>query len=110
MSETYMLVDCDGDPSVFRGSESEAWARASELNERGGPFSPWTVAKLVPVPRPVPPRPTMQWDGDTWIVVGGGTEAQAQNCGTMTRGFVAKLSELFAQTDAWEREHGGAQP
>jgi murein DD-endopeptidase MepM/ murein hydrolase activator NlpD len=114
MSERYVLVDRTGD--VARTihpqpcSAAEAWKIAGELNDGGVTFAPLTVAKLVPVPRPVPPRPTMDHGGHTLHVREGtlrfhtGMAYHACDIGTMQKAIA-----LADATEQWEKEHGGTQ-
>ena len=110
MSETYVVVDRDGEiASGFMDSAEEAWRRERLFASEAHNYGPYTVARLVPVPRPVPPRPTMDYLGKTLHVANDllhfAPDTVYHVCEISTMRKVIALAE---QTDAWEREFGGA--
>jgi len=111
MSDKYVLVDRDGDVAAYWFTdEKAAWAEAEVRMSAPKHYGPYTVAKLVPVPRPVPPRPTMDYLGKTLHVANDllhfapDTVYHVCEIGTMR-----KVIALADATEQWAREHGGAQ-
>jgi hypothetical protein len=110
MNEQYTVIDRGGQPSATFSSASDAWANADFRNSANFSGAPYTVAKLVPVPRPVPPRPTMQRDRRALYVNEGtlrhpgGTVYHVCDISTMREAIA-----LADATEQWEKEHGGAQ-
>jgi len=61
VSKPFRILDRHGDATCTRASAAEAWATVDQLSH--GPYAPHTVAQLVDVPRPAPPRPTWTANG-----------------------------------------------
>jgi hypothetical protein len=107
MSERYTTIDCDGDWFGIFDTPEKAFAAIDDLSATWGPY---TVAKLVPVPRPVPPRPTMDHGVHTLHVRDGGLRfATGSAYPAYDISTMRKAVALADATEQWEREHGGAQ-
>jgi hypothetical protein len=131
MSERYTMIDRHYQPSAIFASASDAWANADFRNRANFSGAPYTVVKLVPVPRPVPPRPSVQLAGRTVTHGRIGPKpyyiGASVPCATAAD-VICNLSAIDAltpwpeddtlrallalpeQTRLWERDHGGAQP
>ena len=111
MSEEYTVIDRHGQPSATFASASDAWANADFRNSANFSGAPYTVAKLVPVPRPVPPRPTMVIAGARGFIAGGELRwMDDSDYGLTTVSDMRAAVALADATEQWERDHGGAKP
>ena len=117
MSERYTTVDCQGDTHGLFDTAEAAFAAIDKIGPKST-WAPYTVAKLVPVPRPVPPRPVAQIAdlgcSVEFLEFGG----RRVPCGIVSSkgrmGFsqitdILAAAKLIRATEEWEREHGGAQ-
>jgi hypothetical protein len=113
MSERYMVFGNDlcSKGAPYDNAE-DAWASADDRNRNPQSFNytPYTVAKLVPVPRPVPPRPTA-WIDDTECHVFNGLLRWPDRTPKTVVGIddMREAIALYDATEQWEKEHGGAQ-
>jgi len=117
VSKPFRILDCHGDATCTRASAAEAWATVDQLSH--GPYAPHTVALLVDVPRPAPPRPSLTVGGDSVIW------ADALYCVSNKLAYttavatvycsdvwgnpdtdVLALIQLRADSDAWDAAHG----
>jgi hypothetical protein len=119
-SRRFALVDSEGDltGAPRYADPAIAWSQADALNNRNAVFGPWSVVELVPVPKPVPPRPSVTisgteitHDGRGWYYIGTRSTNRAwiaaRDCDA-TDAETSALLDLPEATRAWKREHGGA--
>jgi hypothetical protein len=112
MSDQYVLVDRDGDVAGYWFTdEKAAWAEAEVRMSATKHFGPYTVARLVPVPRPVPPRPTAVIDGTKCHVLDGTLRWPDRTRKTLTAiDDMREAIALYDATEQWEKDRGGQQP
>jgi len=106
MSERYTTVDCDGDWFGSFDTPEKAFAAIDDLSPA---YAPYTVAKLVPVPRPVPPRPVGTGSILGATVKNGHLMDGKEVCSISCIVGILEAADLIRATEQWEREHGGAQ-
>ena len=117
-SKQFRVMDRSGDIAATRSGAKDAWAVVDKLSH--GPYAPHTVAQLVDVPRPAPPRPTLAVGGYsvTWAHtlyhVSNGlvytTAVSTVYCSDVwgnPDADVLALIQLRADSDAWDAAHGG---
>jgi hypothetical protein len=122
----FAVVDKGGNVWAAYEHVESAWARTVSADKEFPRYGPHSVFELVPVPKPVPPRPsvrvqgvTITYDGRCYVGsdqddIGDGSVADVVYSLTVQRKVwptdaqLRALLDLPEATRAWEREHGGA--